>query len=234
MALQPAHAPSASARQIFPLVELPQPRVVPSTAPAHAAPRRLRAPDSHAAAWPPRPGSGTPASRVVVRRCWHSRLHWRVSCCRAPACAGGIGAQPRGWSATSWCSHRLLFSSRGSPYAGTSCAGRRLPFPSWAWPCTSTPCACRRSCGSVSMSSSWCRRVCSSSSWCLASASSLSRARRWSSAPWWRGAGSDEELLDAVAMQTLHSCVRSWRHAVRAPRVLVDPGAAPAVRRPLT
>jgi hypothetical protein len=59
------------------------------------------------------------------------------------------------------------------------------------------------------MPSSCCRRACSSSSWRLASASSSSRARRWSSAPRWRGAGSDSELLDTVATQMLHSRVGS-------------------------
>jgi hypothetical protein len=44
MALQPARAPSASARWSFPLAVLPQPRAAPSTAPAHAAPRGLWAP----------------------------------------------------------------------------------------------------------------------------------------------------------------------------------------------
>jgi hypothetical protein len=50
----------------------------------------------------------------------------------------------------------------------------------------------------------------------------------------WRRAGSDSELLDAVAMQTLHSRVGSWRHAVGALRVVVDPGVVSVVRRLLT
>jgi hypothetical protein len=198
MVLQPARVLSADTRQSFPLAELPQPRAVPSTALAHVAPRRLRAPDSRAAAWTPRPGSRTPPGRVAVRRRGHSHLHWRVGCCRAPTRAWAcVGARPRGWSAAGQRSRRLSFPSRGSPYTGTFCDG------------------CR-SRGSTSMPSSWCRRAYSSLSWLLASASLSSHARRWSSALRWRGAGSDEELLDAVATQTLHFRVGSWRRTVRA------------------
>jgi hypothetical protein len=161
-----------------------------------------------------------------------SLVHRLLSGSGAPA--GGIGAQPHGWFAAGQCSRRLPFSPRGSPYTGTSCTVHRLPFPSWAWPCTGAPCASCRSRGSASTPSSWCRRACSLSSWCLASTSSSSRARRMSSASQWRGASSDEELLDAVATQMLHSRVGSWRRAVSPPRVVVDPGDASVMRRSLT
>jgi hypothetical protein len=207
MALQPARAPSAGARRSFPLGGLPQPRATPSTAPAHATPRRLRAPGSSMAAatrfWDARRKSGG-ASALAFAPSLARRL-----LSGSGAHAGGVGARPHGWSAAGRHSRRLPFSSRGSPCTGTSCTRRRSPFPSWAWPCTSTPYAGCRSRGSASTSSSRCRRVSSSSSWCLASASSSSCARHWSSTPRCCGAGSDEELLDVVATQTFHSRVGS-------------------------
>jgi hypothetical protein len=87
-ALQPAHALSTCLRRSSLLAASPHLRATPSTAGALVAPRRSRVPGSHAAAWPQRQGSGMPAEKVVVRRCSrrHLRHHWRVGCCRAPAC----------------------------------------------------------------------------------------------------------------------------------------------------
>jgi hypothetical protein len=64
MVLQLAHAPSASARQSFPLDAPPQPRAVLSVAGVLVAPPRLLAPGSCAATWLRRPGSGTLAGKA--------------------------------------------------------------------------------------------------------------------------------------------------------------------------
>jgi hypothetical protein len=49
---------------------------------------------------------------------------------------------------------------------------------------------------------------------------------RWASAAWWRGAGSESELLKADATQTLHSRVGSHCRAVCVLRVIAGPEAA--------
>jgi hypothetical protein len=57
---------------------------------------------------------------------------------------------------------------------------------------------------------------------------------RWASAAWWRGAGSESELLKADATQTLHSRMGSCCRVAGVLQVVADPEVAPAARRLLT
>jgi hypothetical protein len=69
------HDPSTGVRQSSPLAAPLLLRAAPSTTSVLAAPRRLQAPGSRAAAWPRQRSSGTPAKKVEVRRRRRSHPH---------------------------------------------------------------------------------------------------------------------------------------------------------------